>query len=46
MAERPPITDFRGGRGSESSSSRLVANLVVASAVDFQLSGAGPVSTA
>ena len=43
MAERPPITDLRGGNTSEDSFTRLIANLVVAYAVDFQsdsLSGA------
>ena len=45
MAERPPTTDLSGGSASEDSFTRLMANLVVAYAVDFQsdsLSGAGP----
>jgi hypothetical protein len=36
MAERPPATDLRGGKTSEDSFTRLMANLVVAYAVDFQ----------
>ena len=36
MAERPPTTDLRGGITSEDSFTRLMANLVVAYAVDFQ----------
>ena len=43
MAERPPATDLRGGNTSEDSFTRLMANLVVVYAVDFQsdlLSGA------
>ena len=36
MAERPPTTDFKGGNASEDSFTRLMANLVVAYAVDFQ----------
>ena len=36
MAERPPATDLRGGKASEDSFTRLMANLVVAYAVDFQ----------
>ena len=45
MAERPPATDLRGGNTSEDSFTRLMANLVVAYAVDPQsdvLSGAVP----
>jgi hypothetical protein len=48
MAERPPATDLRGGNASEDSFTRLMANLVVAYAVDFQsdlLSGATSGST-
>ena len=47
MAERPPRTDLRGGKTSEDSFARLMANLVVAYAVVFQsvlLSGAAPES--
>ena len=43
MAERHPTADLRGGKTSEDSFTRLMANLVVAYAVDFQsdlLSGA------
>ena len=36
MAESPPATDLRGGNASEDSFTRLMANLVVAYAVDFQ----------
>ena len=36
MAERPPATDLRGGNTSEDSFTRLMANLVVAYAVDPQ----------
>ena len=36
MAERPPTTDLRGGNTSEDSFTMLMANLVVAYAVDFQ----------
>ena len=36
MAERPPTTDLRGGNTSEDSFAMLVANLVVACAVDFR----------
>ena len=36
MAERPPATDLRGGKASEDSFTMLMANLVVAYAVDFQ----------
>ena len=45
MAERPPATDLRGGNTSEDSFTRLMANLVVAYAVDPQsdlFSGAAP----
>jgi len=48
MAERPPTTDLRGGKASEDSFTRLMANLVVAYAVAFQsdlLSGAALEST-
>ena len=47
MAERPPATDLRGGNTSEDSFTRLMANFVVAYAVDFQsdlLSGTAPES--
>jgi len=37
IAERPPITDLRGGKASEDSFTRLMANLVVAYAVELQL---------
>ena len=49
MAERPPATDLRGGNASEDSFTRLMANLVVAHAVDFLSdfsSGAAPESAA
>ena len=36
MADRPPTTDLRGGKTSEDSFTRLMANLVVAYVVDFQ----------
>jgi len=36
MAEIPPTADFRGGKASEDSFSRLMTNLTVAYAVDFQ----------
>jgi hypothetical protein len=36
MAERPPATDLSGGKASEDSFTRLMANLVVEYAVDFQ----------
>ena len=36
MAERPPVADLRGGKASEDSFSRLMTNLTVAYAVDFQ----------
>jgi hypothetical protein len=36
MAERPPTTDLRGGKASEDSFTRLMANFVVEYAVDFQ----------
>jgi hypothetical protein len=36
MAERPPTTDLSGGKASEDSFTRLMANLVVEYAVDFQ----------
>ena len=48
MAERPPRTDLRGGKTSDDSFARFMANLVVAYAVDFQsdlLSSAAPEST-
>ena len=35
--ERPPATDLRGGKTSEDSFTRLMANLVVAYAVELQL---------
>ena len=38
MAERPPTIDLRGGNASEDSLTKLMANLVVAYAVDFQFS--------
>ena len=47
MAERPPTADLRGGKASEDSFSRLMTNLIVEYAVDFQsdlLSGAAPES--
>ena len=36
IAERPPTTDLRGGKASEDSFTRLMANLVVAYAVELQ----------
>ena len=36
IAERPPRTDLSGGKTSEDSFTRLMANLVVEYAVDFQ----------
>jgi hypothetical protein len=36
IAERPPTTDLSGGKTSEDSFTRLMANLVVEYAVDFQ----------
>ena len=36
IAESPPTTDLRGGKTSEDSFTMLMANLVVAYAVDFQ----------
>ena len=36
MAERHPTADLRGGNASEDSFTRLMANLVVEYAVDFQ----------
>lgn len=36
MAERPPTTDLSGGKASADSFTRLMANLVVEYAVDFQ----------
>ena len=37
IAERPPTADLRGGKASEDSFTILIANLVAAYAVDFQL---------
>jgi hypothetical protein len=36
MVERPPATDLSGGKTSEDPFTRLMANLVVEYAVDFQ----------
>ena len=35
IAERPPATDLRGGKASEDSFTRLMANLVVEYAVEL-----------
>ena len=36
MAERPPATDLSGGKASADSLTRLMVNLAVLYAVDFQ----------
>jgi len=36
IAESPPATDLRGGKASEDSFTRLMANFVVAYAVEIQ----------
>ena len=36
IADSPPTTDLRGGKASEDPFTMLMANLVVAYAVDFQ----------